>query len=213
MLVDCIVIGYLCDEVVKLEEELGYYDGFFDIVEYFYLFVIQGLKFLVIELCLDKYLFNVLIVDDIKLYKECKVVIFNGVYIVLVLVVFQVGLDIVGEVMNDVEICVFVEKVIYEEIILVLDLFCDELEFFVSVVIGCFCNLYIKYQLLFIVFNGMIKFCICILLQLLVGQKVNGIFLVCFIFVLVVLIVFYCGECNGEIYLVQDDVYWLECYQ
>lgn len=40
MLVDCIVIGYLCDEVVKLEEELGYYDGFFDIVEYFYLFVI-----------------------------------------------------------------------------------------------------------------------------------------------------------------------------
>lgn len=86
-----------------------------------------------------------MIVDDIKLYKECKVVIFNGVYIVLVLVVFQVGLDIVGEVMNDVEICVFVEKVIYEEIILVLDLFCDELEFFVSVVIGCFCNLYIKY--------------------------------------------------------------------
>lgn len=37
---DRIVIGYSRDEVVKLEEELGYYDGFFDIVEYFYLFVI-----------------------------------------------------------------------------------------------------------------------------------------------------------------------------
>lgn len=72
-------------------------------------------------------------------------VIFNGVYIVLVLVVFQVGIDIVGEVMNDVEICVFVEKVIYDEIILVLDLLCDELVLFVSVVIGCFCNFYIKY--------------------------------------------------------------------
>lgn len=47
--------------------------------------------------------------------------------------------------MNDVEICVFVEKVIYEEIISVLDLFRDELEFFVSVVIGRFRNSYIKY--------------------------------------------------------------------
>lgn len=115
--------------------------------------------------------------------------------------------------MNDVEICVFVEKVIYEEIISVLDLFRDELEFFVSVVIGRFRNSYIKYQLLFIAFNGMIKFRIRILLQLLVGQKVNGIFSARFIFVLAVLIAFYRGERNGEIYSVQDDVYWLERYQ
>lgn len=47
--------------------------------------------------------------------------------------------------MNDAEICAFVEKAIYEEIILVLDLLCDELEFFASAVTGRFCNLYIKH--------------------------------------------------------------------
>lgn len=41
-LVDRIVTGYPRDEVAKLEEELGYHDGFLDTAEHFYLFVIQG---------------------------------------------------------------------------------------------------------------------------------------------------------------------------
>ncbi len=43
-LVDRIVTGYPRDEVAKLEEELGYHDGFLDTAEHFYLFVIQGPK-------------------------------------------------------------------------------------------------------------------------------------------------------------------------
>lgn len=69
-----------------------------------------------------------LIVDDIKPYKERKVAILNGAHTALVPVAFQAGLDTVGEAMNDAEICAFVEKAIYEEIIPVLDLPRDELE-------------------------------------------------------------------------------------
>ncbi len=114
-LVDRIVTGYPRDEVAKLEEELGYHDGFLDTAEHFYLFVIQGPKSLATELRLDKYPLNVLIVDDIKPYKERKVAILNGAHTALVPVAFQAGLDTVGEAMNDAEICAFVEKAIYEE--------------------------------------------------------------------------------------------------
>lgn len=135
-LVDRIVTGYPRDEVAKLEEELGYHDGFLDTAEHFYLFVIQGPKSLATELRLDKYPLNVLIVDDIKPYKERKVAILNGAHTALVPVAFQAGLDTVGEAMNDAEICAFVEKAIYEEIIPVLDLPRDELESFASAVTG-----------------------------------------------------------------------------
>ncbi|HAU8903092.1 TPA: tagaturonate reductase [Escherichia coli] len=90
-LVDRIVTGYPRDEVAKLEEELGYHDGFLDTAEHFYLFVIQGPKSLATELRLDKYPLNVLIVDDIKPYKERKVAILNGAHTALVPVAFQAG--------------------------------------------------------------------------------------------------------------------------
>ena len=95
-----------------------------------------------------------LIVDDIKPYKERKVAILNGAHTALVPVAFQAGLDTVGEAMNDAEICAFVEKAIYEEIIPVLDLPRDELESFASAVTGRFRNPYIKHQLLSIALNG-----------------------------------------------------------
>ncbi|VEA99271.1 altronate oxidoreductase [Klebsiella pneumoniae] len=50
--------------------------------------------------------------------------------------------------MNDAEICAFVEKAIYDEIIPVLDLPRDELVSFASAVTGRFRNPYIKHQLL-----------------------------------------------------------------
>lgn len=81
-LVDRIVTGYPRDEVAELEAGLGYHDSFLDTAEHFYLFVIQGPKSLSAELRLDKYPLNVLIVDDIKPYKERKVAILNGAHTV-----------------------------------------------------------------------------------------------------------------------------------
>ncbi|MFO3921470.1 tagaturonate reductase [Enterobacter hormaechei] len=202
-LVDRIVTGYPRDEVAELEAGLGYHDSFLDTAEHFYLFVIQGPKSLAAELRLDKYPLNVLIVDDIKPYKERKVAILNGAHTALVPVAFQAGLDTVGEAMNDAEICAFVEKAIYEEIIPVLDLPRDELHSFASAVTGRFRNPYIKHQLLSIALNGMTKYRTRILPQL--PARLT--------FALAALIAFYRAERNGERYPVQDDAHWLERYQ
>lgn len=212
-LVDRIVTGYPRDEVAKLEAELGYHDAFLDTAEHFYLFVIQGPKSLASELRLDKYPLNVLIVDDIKPYKERKVAILNGAHTALVPVAWQAGLDTVGEAMNDAEIRAFVEKAIYEEIIPVLDLPRDELASFASAVTGRFCNPYIKHQLLSIALNGMTKFRTRILPQLLAGQQAGGKLPARLTFALAALIAFYRGERNGESYPVQDDAHWMTRFQ
>ena len=212
-LVDRIVTGYPRDEVAALEAELGYHDGFLDTAEHFYLFVIQGPKSLASELRLDKYPLNVLIVDDIKPYKERKVAILNGAHTALVPVAFQAGLDTVGEAMNDEKVCAFVEKAIYQEIIPVLDLPKDELETFASAVTGRFRNPYIKHQLLSISLNGMTKFRTRILPQLLKGQKATGTLPARLTFALAALIAFYRAERFGERYPVQDDAHWLERFQ
>ncbi|EME8857850.1 tagaturonate reductase [Enterobacter mori] len=212
-LVDRIVTGYPRDEVASLEAQLGYHDGFIDTAEHFYLFVIQGPKSLAAELRLDKFPLNVLIVDDIKPYKERKVAILNGAHTALVPVAFQAGLDTVGEAMNDAEICAFVEKAIYEEIIPVLDLPREELESFASAVTGRFRNPYIKHQLLSIALNGMTKYRTRILPQLLAGQQATGQLPARLTFALAALIAFYRGERHGERYPVQDDAHWLTRYQ
>lgn len=212
-LVDRIVTGYPRDEVAALEAELGYHDGFLDTAEHFYLFVIQGPASLARELRLDKHPLNVVIVDDIKPYKERKVAILNGAHTALVPVAFQAGLDTVGEAMNDGEVCAFVEKAIYQEIIPVLDLPRDELESFASAVTGRFSNPYIRHQLLSIALNGMTKYRTRILPQLLAGQKATGQLPARLTFALAALIAFYRAERNGESYPVQDDASWLERYQ
>lgn len=211
-LVDRIVTGYPRDEAAALEEKLGYHDTFLDTAEHFYLFVIQGPKWLAQELRLDKLPLNVLIVDNIKPYKERKVAILNGAHTALVPVAFQAGLNTVGEAMEDGEICAFVENAIREEIIPVLDLPRDELESFARAVVSRFRNPYIKHQLLSIALNGMTKFRTRILPQLLAGQKANGKLPERLTFALAALIAFYQGERNGESYPLQDDAHWLERY-
>lgn len=200
-LVDRIVTGYPRDEVAALEAQTGYKDAFLDTAEHFYLFVIQGPASLEAELRLDKLPLNVRIVDDIKPYKERKVAILNGAHTALVPVAFQAGIDTVGEAMNDAEICAFVEKAIYDEIIPVLDLPRDELVSFASAVTGRFRNPYIKHQLLSIALNGMTKYRTRILPQLLAGQKAHGALPPRLTFALAALIAFYRGERDGESYL------------
>lgn len=212
-LVDRIVTGYPRDEAGAIEAQLGYKDGFLATAEHFYLFVIQGPKSLAAELRLDKLPLNVLIVDDIKPYKERKVAILNGAHTALVPVAYQAGLDTVGEAMDDPEICAFVEKAIYAEIIPVLDLPRAELESFASAVTGRFRNPYIKHQLLSIALNGMTKFRTRILPQLLAGQEKSGKLPARLTFALAALIAFYRAERDGETYPVQDDAEWITRFQ
>ncbi|OVZ83089.1 tagaturonate reductase [Yersinia kristensenii] len=211
-LVDRIVTGYPRDEVATLQAELGYQDSFLDTAEYFYLFVIQGPKELAQELRLDKLDLNVLIVDDIKPYKERKVAILNGAHTALVPVAYLSGLDTVGQTMDDAQISRFVETTITEEIVPVLDLPKDELLSFSQAVLSRFRNPFIQHQLLSIALNGMTKFRTRILPQLLAYQQQQGKLPPRLTFALAALIAFYRGERDGQTYPLQDDAHWLERY-
>lgn len=211
-LVDRIVTGYPRNEVDALQQELGYQDTFLDTAEYFYLFVIQGPRWLEQRLHLDKLKLNILIVDDIKPYKERKVAILNGAHTALVPVAYLAGLDYVGQAMEDEQINRFVEQAIFNEIIPVLSLPEDELNAFARAVINRFRNPFIQHQLLSISLNGMTKYRTRILPQLVNYQRQYGKLPMHLTFALAALIAFYSGKRGEEVIPLQDDEIWLSRY-
>lgn len=207
-LVDRIVTGYPKDEAQQLEQELGYHDAFLDTAEYFYLFVIQGPEWLEQELHLDKYPMNIQIVDDIKPYKERKVAILNGAHTAMVPIAWLCGLNTVGEAMQDDDVREFIEKLLSEDIIPVLDLPENQLRAFAEAVTSRFQNPYIQHQLLSIALNSMTKFRTRILPQLISGMN-KGYISERLSFALAALLVFYRGQRFEEFYPLQDDDIWL----
>ncbi|MCW9716532.1 tagaturonate reductase [Avibacterium sp. 21-594] len=208
-LVDRIVTGYPRNEAEKIEAELGYKDRFLDTAEFFYLFVIQGPKSLEKLLHLDQIDLNVLIVDDIKPYKERKVAILNGAHTALVPVAYLCDVNTVGEAMNDNALCQFVKNTIDTEIIPVLSLPKDELQQFADAVIKRFQNPFIQHQLLSISLNSMTKYRTRNLPQLNAYVEKFGKLPPHLTFALAALIAFYRGERNGQEIPLQDDEYWL----
>lgn len=211
-LVDRIVTGYPRNEVAELQQELGYLDTFLDTAEYFYLFVIQGPRSLEKTLRLDQVNLNILIVDDIKPYKERKVAILNGAHTALVPVAYLAGLDYVGDAMDDTQVSSFVEQTIFDEIVPVMTLPKDELASFARSVINRFRNPFIQHQLLSISLNGMTKFRTRILPQLVEYQRKYGKLPVRLTFSLAALIAFYEGKRGEETTPLQDDEVWLTRY-
>ena len=212
-LVDRIVTGYPRDEAAQLEAELGYRDSFLDTAEYFYLFVIQGPASLRQLFRLDQAGLNILVVDDIKPYKERKVAILNGAHTALVPVAYLSDVDTVGEAMQDAELCGFVKSAVEKEIIPVLTLPKDELQQFADAVIKRFQNPFIRHQLLSIALNSMTKYRTRILPQLLDYQRQFQTLPPRLTFALAALIAFYRGKRNGQDIPLQDDEHWLTDYQ
>lgn len=211
-LVDRIVTGYPKNEVNELQQELGYQDSFLDTAEYFYLFVIQGPKVLADKLRLNQLDLNILLVDDIKPYKERKVAILNGAHTAMVPVAYLAGLNDVGSTMQDEQLLKYIEQAIYHEIIPVLSLPQDELQDFAQAVINRFKNPFIVHQLLSISLNSMTKYRTRILPQLLAYQEKYQHLPQCLTFALSALIVFYRGKRNDEAIPLQDDAWILEMY-
>ncbi|TCP96540.1 tagaturonate reductase [Cricetibacter osteomyelitidis] len=211
-LVDRIVTGYPRNEAETLEAELGYKDTFLDTAEHFYLFVIQGPKSLEKLFRLDQVKMNILIVDDIKPYKERKVAILNGAHTALVPVAYLAGVDYVGEAMKDPQLCQFVKSAVEKEIIPVLSLPKDELQQFAEAVIGRFQNPFIQHQLLSIALNSMTKYRTRNLPQLLAYYEKYQQLPPHLTLALAALIAFYKGERNNQVIPLQDDEFWLTNY-
>ena len=153
-LVDRINTGFPKDEY----NELGIDDNMLNTSEYFHLWVIDGYSDLCKEIPFDKCDLNVIVTDNLEMYRTRKVRILNGAHTSLVPYALLEGFDTVKSCIDDENMLSYIKKCVYEEIIPTLDLPKEELTQYADDVITRFSNPYIKHYLSSIALNSVSKF-------------------------------------------------------
>ncbi len=156
-LVDRIVPGYPRAEAAKICEELGYQDNVIDTGEVFGFWVIEGPQSIKEELPFEAAGLPIIVVDDVRPYKQRKVRILNGAHTSFIMAAYLAGQDIVRDCMKDDVIHGFMNATLYDEVIPTLDLPKDDLTQFAADVTERFANPYIDHQLLSISLNSTSK--------------------------------------------------------
>ena len=162
-LVDRIVTGYPKDE----DMQLGYEDNMVNTSELFHLWVIEGPKSILNEIPFDKTDLNVIVTDNLDMYRTRKVRILNGAHTSMTPYALLSGLDTVKSCMEDKTMSEFLRKCVYDEIIPTLDLPKEELVEYADGVMERFNNPYIKHYLASISLNSVDKFKVRVLPSLL----------------------------------------------
>ena len=186
-LVDRINTGYPKDEKI----DLCFDDKMVNTSEYFHLWVIEGYADLCSEIPFDKCNLNVIVTDNLEMYRTRKVRILNGAHTSLVPYALLSGFDTVKSCIDDPEMKAYLEKCVFEEIIPTLDLPKDELVKYANDVITRFSNPYIKHYLAAISLNSVSKFKVRVLPSLLEYKKRFGKYPETLVFALARLIKFY----------------------
>lgn len=153
-LVDRINTGFPKDEY----NELGIDDNMLNTSEYFHLWVIDGYKDLFREIPFDKCDLNVIVTENLEMYRTRKVRILNGAHTSLVPYALLEGFDTVKSCVDDERMLSHIKKCVYDEIIPTLDLPNEELVQYADDVITRFSNPYIKHYLSSIALNSVSKF-------------------------------------------------------
>lgn len=151
-LVDRINTGYPKDE------DIGIDDKMLNTSEYFHLWVIEGYMDLFKEIPFDKCGLNVILTDNLAMYRTRKVRILNGAHTSLVPYALLSGFDTVKSCMDDEKMLSHIKKCVYDEIIPTLDLPKEELIGYADDVLKRFKNPYIKHYLSSIALNSVSKF-------------------------------------------------------
>lgn len=151
-LVDRINTGYPKDE------DTGIDDKMLNTSEYFHLWVIEGYKDLFSEIPFDKCGLNVILTDNLAMYRTRKVRILNGAHTSLVPYALLEGFDTVKSCMDDEKMLSHIKACVYDEIIPTLDLPKEELTEYADNVLKRFKNPYIKHYLSSIALNSVSKF-------------------------------------------------------
>ncbi len=153
-LVDRINTGYPKDE----ELNLGYEDNMVNTSEYFHLWAIEGPKDKVLEIPFDKTDLNVVVTDNLAMYRTRKVRILNGAHTAMIPYALLSGVETVGDCMKDETMCAFDKVCVYDEIIPTLDMPKEELVSYADSVFERFQNPYIKHFCSSIALNSVSKF-------------------------------------------------------
>lgn len=169
-LVDRIVTGYPKDEKI----DLGYEDNMLNTSEIFHLWVIEGPKDILKELPLDKTGLNIIVTDNLEMYRTRKVRILNGAHTSMIPYAMLEGIETVKDCMEDENMSQFVKKCVFDEIIPTLDLPKEELIDYANNVFERFNNPYIRHLCASISLNSVSKFKVRVLPSLLEYIKRTG---------------------------------------
>ncbi len=153
-LVDRINTGFPKGE----ELNLGYEDNFVNTSEYFHLWVIEGPGDKVLEIPFDKTDLNIVVTDNLFMYRTRKVRILNGAHTAMIPYALLSGIETVGDCMEDEKMSAFDRACVYDEIIPTLDLPKDELMSYADSVFTRFKNPYIRHLCSSIALNSVSKF-------------------------------------------------------
>ena len=102
--------------------KLGYEDNMVNTSELFHLWVIEGPKAILDEIPFDKTNLNIIVTDNLEMYRTRKVRILNGAHTSMTPYALLSGLDTVKSCMEDEKMSAFLRKCVFEEIIPTLDL-------------------------------------------------------------------------------------------
>ena len=169
-LVDRIVTGYPKDEKI----DLGYEDNMLNTSELFHLWVIEAPKSLLDEIPFDKTGLNIIITDNLDMYRTRKVRILNGAHTSMIPYAMLEGVETVKDCMEDKKMSEFVHKCVFDEIIPTLDLPKEELIDYAENVFERFNNPFIRHFCSSISLNSVSKFKVRVLPSLLEYIKRTG---------------------------------------
>ena len=169
-LVDRIVTGYPRDEKI----DLGYEDNMLNTSELFHLWVIEAPSSILQELPFDKTGLNIIVTDNLEMYRTRKVRILNGAHTSMIPYAMLEGIETVKDCMENEKMLSFVKSCVFDEIIPTLDLPKEELIDYAENVFERFNNPYIKHLCASISLNSVSKFKVRVLPSLLEYIKRTG---------------------------------------
>ena len=158
-LVDRIVPGFPKDNIDEVKAELGYDDNAVVKGELYHLWAIgaEGYETLARELPLDRASLHLLFMPDIKKFRDKKVRILNGSHTGMVPVALQLGCETVMDAFNNPDVNRFINAMVAEEVLPLIDEDPAELKSFADSILERFYNPYIKHYLKSIALNSLAK--------------------------------------------------------
>lgn len=212
-LVDRIVPGFPKDEIDAIQKELGYEDNLVVVGEYFHLWVIEGPDWVQKEFPAEKAGLEVKFVKDMKRFREQKVQVLNGCHTGSYAVSYLSGMETVREAFENLEVGHFMQEMVYDEVLPVLDGTEKELKSFANKILERFRNPYIRHLWQSIALNAMSKWETRNLPTLLNYYESHKMLPQKIVFSLAAMIAYFKGESNGVSYKVQDDKWILDFYK
>lgn len=212
----CLFCNTLVDRIVSgySNEELEYEDRLIDVCEPYYLLAVETedkdevvKRFPVLNE--NK---NIVISDDISIYKERKVKILNGIHTGVSLAAYNAGYEYVREYMNDDTFEKWIKNLLNREIIPTIDMDMQKLEEYAEETILRLKNPFLNHRILDISLNSVAKWKVRILPTIIDFYRMKGVLPKGLVFSLAALINFY-RLSRSEGYRTTDSEYIIGIFE